>query len=249
MLPLLLANVDAIEEFHWGLAARNGLRPWIFPVLEAKVNKFDWEARALKSDPQPWMLPVMLKANPDKLNWKKLSSSAAEWMLPLLEANTDKLDWKKFPLLSVKVYYPKEMSSLKCHPQLWMLPLRKTNANKLDWNTLSLLSEEWMLPLLEADVNRINWTICEKKYCESWMLPLMLKASPDKLNWKLICAEAKEWMLPLLKANCEKLNWGDEHLLSVLLGHKVDWIKKCEPESEMEPESETKPKRKRAKSL
>ena len=126
----------------------------------------------------------LLKANPDKIEWKYLSKNRNPEAIELLKANPTKIDWE----------------FLSGNPNIEAIELLKTNPEEIDWRALS--GNPNAIELLKANRENINWV----KLSGNPAAIELLKANPKKIDWWQLSKNPNPEAIELLKANPEKIN-------------------------------------------
>jgi hypothetical protein len=128
---LLYFNQDMIptSKVCWNLISRNQSH---YKLLDGNFFRLDWNE--LSANPSEAAI-LLLKENPDKINWDILSSNPGAAYL--LETNLDKVNWDKMSLNESVVHLLVE------HP------------NKINWDNFSL--NESASDLLIQNPHKVNW--------------------------------------------------------------------------------------------
>jgi hypothetical protein len=178
------------------------LKDWIPPA------KLDWEG--LFGNPNAIDL---LKANPKKIVWWKLSSNPAPYAIELLKENKKRINWvylsgnpndEAIDLLKAN---PKKIVwwNLSRNPNDEAIELLNSNPTKIDWRYLSTNPSQYAIELLKANPKNIYWdtfSVNSHPYAIE-----LLKANQDKINWSVLSSNPHPDAIELLKANRDKINW------------------------------------------
>ena len=224
-IELLKANLKKID---WKLLSSNP-NPNAIELLKSKINEknemseddyYDLD----KSNKINWnLLSVnpnaieLLRENPDKIVWSKLSSNPCQDAIKLLKENRDKIDWywlsknpKAIELLKEKIKKENQMSeeeleelnpyqkiswiNLSINPAA--IELLKANFEKIHWDGLSANTNLKAIELLKEKINAEN--LINQRALNN------LNYS-EKIDWDVLSANPNA--IELLKNNLNKINW------------------------------------------
>lgn len=122
-----------------------------------------------------------LENNPNKIDWKNLSSNPAA--IHLLEANINKINWKELSTNPAAVY------------------LLEQNPNKINWENLSKNNSPIAIHILEQNIDKICW----RWLSENSSAIYLLEKYQNQIDWKHLSLNPSAFHL--LKNNPDKIDW------------------------------------------
>ena len=121
----------------------------IDPLFEPRINK-DMAFSVLCGNPNA--IHFILRTNPYKINWLKLSKNPCPEAIQLLRANPDKISWDR----------------LSFNPCSEVIQLLRENQDKIDWFVLSWNPGIWMDTYKVAQREYFRKTITEELMSIVW---------------------------------------------------------------------------------
>ncbi len=134
----------------------------------------------------PIGLKLLLKADPDLVDWNGVSVNPSKTAIRMLRANPENINWEmlssnynpKAMQLLQKRLYKANLWRLSCNPAA--INILKANPHLIDWKSLSANTNPAAMAILKTNPNKIDWEVASAN-------PAMIKLlqdNPDKLYWR-----------------------------------------------------------------
>lgn len=175
----------------------------------------------MSEDTSPSAIALLI-ANPDKINWRRLSATPADELIPFFKNNIPKLschglseNTNQDAIAILAQYYPQHINwdYLSANPSEAAVRLLAENPDKVLYYSMSLnptaayLIEEHLARNGDNPENPVNWSWISANPSSAAIR--ILRKYPDNIRWKCLARNTHPDAILLLEENTDKLVLND----------------------------------------